>query len=232
MAGVNSGFMAAHHFCYSTAHMRAAAIFGPGCSPKKLRPFQIDASIDWRIGMPSAADQADIILLFGGDGTIHRNLSQLVTLSLPVLVVPAGSGNDFARALELRSVRDSIAAWHRFCRGEGSVRAIDLGVIAPLNCAAGSTMQSGETRDSALHAQHYFSSVAGVGLDAEVSRRANSLPRWLRGHGGYALALPPALFGVAPSSIKISTCEEGAKCAATNQPSWQLSRTLQPMAEG
>src|SRR5216683_2115483 len=95
--------------------MRAAAIFGLGCSSKSLKPFQIDQSIEWRIGMPAAADQADVILLFGGDGTIHRHLSQLVKLGLPVLVVPAGSGNDFARALGLRRVRDAQAAWRRFC---------------------------------------------------------------------------------------------------------------------
>ena len=77
--------------------MRAAAILGLGCSPKSLKPFQTDKAIEWRIGMPPHRDEADIILLFGGDGTIHRHLSQLVKLALPVLVVPAGSGNDFAR---------------------------------------------------------------------------------------------------------------------------------------
>ena len=50
--------------------MRAAAILGLGCSEKNLAPFQTDATIDWRIGLPSAADQADILLLFGGDGTV------------------------------------------------------------------------------------------------------------------------------------------------------------------
>src|ERR1700730_3266666 len=94
----------------SSAHMRAAAILGLGSSPKNLKPFQTDATIDWRIGLPAVADQADIILLFGGDGTIHRHLSQLVKLGLPVLVVPAGSGNDFARALRLRRVGDSLVA--------------------------------------------------------------------------------------------------------------------------
>ena len=119
--------------------MRAAAILGLGCSPKNLKPFQADKTIDWRIGMPAAADQADIILLFGGDGTIHRHLSQLVKLGLPVLVVPAGSGNDFARALGLRRVRDSLAAWQRFCAGQENVRAIDLGVISPLGPVPGAT---------------------------------------------------------------------------------------------
>jgi len=96
--------------------MRAAAIFGLGCSPKYLRPFQTDQRIEWRIGLPSAADQADIILLFGGDGTIHRQLSQLVKLKLPVLIVPAGSGNDFARALGLGGCAV------RLRRGDGFVR--------------------------------------------------------------------------------------------------------------
>ena len=95
--------------------MRAAAILGLGCSPKDLKPFQSNKSIEWLVGMPGLDDQADVILLFGGDGTIHRHLGQLVRLGLPVLVVPAGSGNDFARALGLRRVRDSLAAWEKFC---------------------------------------------------------------------------------------------------------------------
>lgn len=186
--------------------MRAAAIFGLGCSPANLKPFQTDESIDWRIGLPAAADQADIILLFGGDGTIHRHLSQLVKLGLPVLVVPAGSGNDFARALGLRRVRDSLAAWRRFCAGQDSVRTIDLGVITPLETAGGVPAPHGSARYSGL-VPRYFCSVAGVGLDSEVARRANELPRWLRGHGGYALTLAPTIFRFAPRPMKILTLD-------------------------
>ena len=176
--------------------MRAAAIFGLGCSPKKLKPFQTDLTIDWRLGMPVAADQADVILLFGGDGTIHRHLSQLVNLGLPVLVVPAGSGNDFARALGLRRVGDSLAAWRGFCAGQNNLRIIDLGVVTPLANAGGAP------------APHYFCSVAGVGLDAEVARRANAMPRWLRGHGGYALSLASMILRFAPLAMKILTPNE------------------------
>jgi diacylglycerol kinase (ATP) len=179
--------------------MRAAAILGMGCSSSSLEPFQTDPIIDWRIGMPGAADQADVILLFGGDGTIHRHLSQLVKLGLPVLVVPAGSGNDFARALGLRRVRDSLAAWRRFCNREDNVRTIDLGIILPLGADA---------RGAA--ASHYFCSVAGLGLDGEAARRANELPRWVRGHGGYALTLVPTIFRFAAFPMKISTSDEDA----------------------
>jgi len=201
--------------------MRAAAILGLGCSGKNLKPFQTDTSIDWHMGMP-AADQADVILLFGGDGTIHRHLSQLVKLGLPVLVVPAGSGNDFARALGLRSVRDSVAAWRRFCAVHGNVHAIDLGVVLPLDTNAGGALSTNAQGRSAPHeSPRYFCSVAGVGLDAEVARRANVLPRWLRGHGGYALTLAPTIFRFAPLPTKILTpneTEAGLWITRSDQP--------------
>jgi diacylglycerol kinase (ATP) len=194
--------------------MRAAAILGLGCSLKNLKPFQSDQgpanSIEWRMGMPASGDDADVILLFGGDGTVHRHLGQLVKLGLPVLVVPVGSGNDFARALGLRRVRDSVAAWRKFCGDAGhipagNVRAIDLGFIAPLGSAGGAPAPHAPTRDL-LSGSVYFACVAGVGLDGEVTGRANRLPRWLRGHGGYVLSLVPTIFTFAPVNIKILTC--------------------------
>ena len=183
--------------------MRAAAILGLGCSQKNLRPFQTDETIDWHIGMP-AADAADIILIFGGDGTIHRHLNQLVKLGLPLLVVPAGSGNDFASALGLARVRDSLAAWRQFCATQDNVSAIDLGFVTPLAVAGGAPAPHG----------HYFCSVASVGLDAEVSRRAHTLPRWLRAHGGYALTLAPTIFRFAPVPVKILARDESGRWTA------------------
>jgi diacylglycerol kinase (ATP) len=182
--------------------MRAAAILGLGCSPKDLKLFQSAADVEWRMGMPGSCDEADVILLFGGDGTMHRHLGQLVRLGLPVLVVPVGSGNDFARALGLRRVRDALRAWRKFCGESGelasrNVRAIDLGVVVPL-----------EPDTGALDNPRYFCSVAGVGLDGEVAQRANGLPRWLRGHGGYVLSLAPAIFTFAPVPVKISTASD------------------------
>ena len=173
--------------------MRASTILGLGCSPKDLKPFQTDDSVRWQLGMPADRDEVDVILLFGGDGTIHRHLAHLVRLGLPVLVVPVGSGNDFARALGLRRVRDSSVAWKSFCRGGNNLREIDLGVISD-------ERKAGEA--PAPH-KHYFCCVAGVGLDSEVARRANSLPRWLRGNGGYLLSLLPTIFKFAPFPMKI-----------------------------
>ena len=180
--------------------MRAAAILGLGCSAKDLKPFQTDKAVEWRMGMPAAGDQADVVLLFGGDGTVHRHLGQLVKLGLPVLVVPAGSGNDFAHSLNLRGARDSRAAWEKFRNGRGNVRSVDLGLLSFLAEAGGAP---------APHSR-YFGCVAGIGLDGEVAQRANQLPRWLRGHGGYVLALLPTMATFAPQPMKISTPAENA----------------------
>jgi len=188
--------------------MRAAAILGLGCSPKDLKLFQIDESVQWQLGMPAEADGTDVILLFGGDGTIHRHLGHLVKLGLPVLVVPAGSGNDLARALGLRRIRDSLAAWKSFCRGGNNVREIDLGVISAARNAS----------EAPAPHKHYFCCVAGVGLDGEVARRANQLPRWLRGNGGYVFTLLPTIFKFAPFPMKILA--QGPE--ASSPDSWAL----------
>ena len=169
--------------------MRAAVIFGLGTSSKDLKPFRTDFATEWIEGVPASPTDADAVLIFGGDGTIHRHLPALVRLQLPVLVVPAGSGNDFARALNLRSVRDSARAWRGFESGRLPAKAVDLGVITPL-----ATPQR----------THYFCCVAGCGLDSLAARRANLMPRWLRGHGGYALSLLSMLLDLPAYSMKFT----------------------------
>jgi diacylglycerol kinase (ATP) len=169
--------------------MRAAAILGLGSSANSLRPFQKNYAAEWTLGLPSSSSDADVVLIFGGDGTIHRHLSALVALKLPVLVVPCGSGNDFARALNLRSVKDSLAEWKKFVASAANVKSIDLGVIKRPGDDSGST---------------YFCCVGGTGLDADIARRANRIPRWLRGHGGYMLSMLPALAKFQPVMTRIS----------------------------
>jgi diacylglycerol kinase (ATP) len=188
--------------------MRAAAILGLGCSPKDLKPFQSDSSVDWRVGMPAAGD-ADAILLLGGDGTIHRHLGQLVKLGMPVLVVPAGSGNDFACSLGLRRLSDSLTAWRKFCSGLANVRNIDLGMISAVPSA-------GEA--PSIQGTRYFCCVAGVGFDGDVARRANRLPRWLRGHGGYVMSVAPTIFTFNPIPMRVLTEHEDS--ATTN--GWEV----------
>jgi diacylglycerol kinase (ATP) len=169
--------------------MRAAAIFGLGTSPAALKPFQSNSKTDWLEGLPASNKDADAILIFGGDGTIHRHLSALVRLQLPVLIVPAGSGNDFARALNVRSMRDSLRTWKDFESGKIRSQAIDLGVIAPL---------------ASPEQKHLFCCVAGCGLDSIATSRANQMPRWLRSHGGYALSVLPLLLRLPAFAMRLT----------------------------
>lgn len=204
--------------------MRIAAIFGLGPGPgsessssaKQLRPFirsifavNMDAVV--KIGLPNDKSEADAVLIFGGDGTIHRYLAELVALQLPVLVVPRGSGNDFARALKIRSMGEALEAWRQFVSGRDNVRTIDLGRIVPLEAEDGIQpphLQSEASQDRQPRNGTYFCCIGGVGLDTEITRRANRLPRWIRRHGGYALSLPPALLRFRPLRVRIEI-EEG-----------------------
>jgi diacylglycerol kinase (ATP) len=172
--------------------MRAAAIFGPGSSPASLELFQKGSPTRWQQELPAATADADAIVIFGGDGTIHRHLAAIVQLQLPVLTVPSGSANDFARALNLRSVKDSLRAWRSFESGKTQPRRVDLGVITPA---------------ATPEHKHYFCCVAGCGLDAAAAKRANQMPRWLRGHGGYALALLPLLLKLPSFSMRLTQCD-------------------------
>jgi len=204
--------------------MRVAVIHGPGISSRLLQRFQ-SARITWLPELPAKAEQFDAILLFGGDGTVHRYLGKLVESPRPTLIVPCGSGNDFARALGLRSIGDALKAWHKFLSSEGAVRTVDVGVISPP-----------QTAPTDAPAPHYFCTVAGIGLDGEVARRANRLPRWLRAHGGYVLSLLPALYSFTPPRVRIEAenCVRDRRvflAAFANAPAFGGAMKIAPQAE-
>jgi diacylglycerol kinase (ATP) len=195
--------------------MRAAAIFGLGTSPAALKPFQSNSETEWLEGLPTSTQDADAILVFGGDGTVHRHLPALVRLQLPVLIVPAGSGNDFARALKLHSMRDSLRTWKGFESGKIRAQAIDLGAIAPLG---------------SLEQKHLFCCVAGCGLDSIATSRANKMPRWLRGHGGYALSLLPLLPNLPAFSMRLTKSNHGVDLSGESQSGQQKLTLLAAFA--
>jgi diacylglycerol kinase (ATP) len=188
--------------------MRAAAILGLNCDERDLEPFRGAAPAEWTIGLPGPESKPDAVLIFGGDGTIHRHLKPLVELGAPVLVVPRGSGNDFARALNIRKVKHSLEAWRKFVSNQSAhVRKIDLGTIRPIPLA-NPFLSIGF--DQALLNARYFCCVGGVGFDGEVARRANALPRWVRARGGYLLSLPGAVLRYASPRMKLLLQQGGS----------------------
>jgi diacylglycerol kinase (ATP) len=169
----------------------------------------------------------DGALIFGGDGSVHRQLPALCHAGLPALVVASGSGNDFARELGLSTLARARHAWRRFLAGERNVRQVDLGVIRPL---------SGHPE-----AEHYFCCVASIGFDAEASRRANLMPAWLRSHGGYVLAalqemssyrFPKMTISTTPvvSESGLGTCQLATLVAIANARSYGGGMKIAPHA--
>jgi diacylglycerol kinase (ATP) len=85
----------------------------------------------------------DLIVVAGGDGTVREVASTLVGKTVPLLVIPLGTFNNFARSLSLPA--DPIGA----CRlvHTGALRQVDVGTA---------------------NGRHFFFEAAGVGVDAQL----------------------------------------------------------------
>ncbi len=112
--------------------MRVAAILHPYESDRLLDPFRLPGINIFRGNSLEPGDLPDAAIVFGGDGSVHRVIQALAGTECPLLVVPTGSGNDFANAIGLRTVADALHAWKAFLGGQARVKTIDLGVITPM----------------------------------------------------------------------------------------------------
>ncbi len=92
----------------------------------------------------SIAEGAHIIVACGGDGTINEVASCLVNTTIPLGIIPLGSGNGLASNLKIpKRVEHAIALIKT-----APVKKIDVGCIN----------------------EHYFFSNTGIGIDAQVIR--------------------------------------------------------------
>lgn len=103
------------------------------------------------------------IIAVGGDGLIHMVLQVAAPNQIPVVTVPAGTGNDFVRSLGWNPSRPLEPVWAALTK-ESS--AIDLGQI------------DGE----------YFGAIASTGFDSLVNERANQM-KWPKGPSKYNVAM-------------------------------------------
>jgi len=248
--------------------MRAVALLGLHVKERDVRRFELPGVNLFSGNELDPTDQPEAALIFGGDGTVHRHLAALALKQIPTLVVPVGSGNDFAQSIGIANVATAVKAWERFSARGDNVRAIDLGTIRNLedtreavpagsrsaattadtsassgqDTALGATPWSGESLETmhfvpdgprrdlpqmgarimqsqlrrAAEAQDeiaqttVFACIAGTGLDAAVNRLALKQSRWLRGHGGYVVALLQILGSFQPPRITVSVDDGGA----------------------
>jgi len=102
---------------------------------------------------------ASTVIAWGGDGTINEVGVALAGSSAALGIIPAGSGNGFARELGIPWAPEAAIA----IAINGRARSIDAGEI-----------------DGRL-----FFNIAGVGIDAVIAERFNSLTLGRRGMGPY-----------------------------------------------
>ncbi len=136
------------------------------------------------------ADQYDLVVCCGGDGTLNETVTGLMTLPAisrpPLGYIPAGSTNDFARNLSLpRSMREMAKV-----AVNGVPRPCDLGV-----CNG-----------------RYFVYVAAFGLFTDVSYATPQASKNALGHLAYVLEAAGRLASVKSYHVKVETprrTEEG-----------------------
>ncbi|HUI85468.1 MAG TPA: diacylglycerol kinase family protein [Candidatus Binatia bacterium] len=76
---------------------------------------------------------------------------------------------------------------------------------------------------SELAGTAFFCCIAGTGLDAAVNRRALRQSRWVRGHGGYILALLQTLGGFHPPHIAVSVESAGVWQTRIDEPGFLIA---------
>jgi diacylglycerol kinase (ATP) len=115
----------------------------------------------------AVADGAELVVAVGGDGQAAAVAAGLLGTDAQLGLLPAGSANDFARAVGVP--RNDVAAAVRLLIEQRTQRIDVVRVDAP---------------DGVRH----FLNVGGTGFDAVVARRAEQIPL-LRGAGRYVLAV-------------------------------------------
>jgi YegS/Rv2252/BmrU family lipid kinase len=121
-----------------------------------------------RLAREAAEDGAGLVVAVGGDGTVHEVANGLLDAErrpLPDLgLLPRGTGDDFARALEIPSAEDEAVAVLR----TGTSRSVDAGRVS-YHRAGGEAARS------------HFVSMSGVGMSGAVAARLNRSSKRLGG---------------------------------------------------
>lgn len=131
-----------------------------GIAVRDLQGRDADEALD--LARAAVADGVEALVVVGGDGMAHLGTQAVATTGTALGLVPAGTGNDVARYLDLPR-KDPAAAADRIVAGR--TRTIDLA-------------RSGSS---------YYVTVLCAGFDAVVNERANRMT-WPKGQMRYNLA--------------------------------------------
>lgn len=116
-----------------------------------------DADLDKAFG--EAAERADVLGVVGGDGTVNAAAGAALKHGVPLLVVPGGTFDHFARALGIESAAEAIGAYR-----DGRLGRVDVAYAAPV---------AGAGRDE----ERLFLNTASFGAYTELVDRRERLER-------------------------------------------------------
>lgn len=117
------------------------------------------------------------VVAVGGDGLVHLVLQHVANTTIPLAVIPAGTGNDFCRTLgwPLDDVEKILSG----VLNRPATR-VDLGLV------------DGE----------WFGAILSTGFDSMVNERANAM-KWPKGPSKYNVAIVLELLGFKPRNYEI-----------------------------
>ncbi|WP_026425546.1 YegS/Rv2252/BmrU family lipid kinase [Actinokineospora inagensis] len=135
----------------------------------------------------------DALVVVGGDGSVHQGIQFCADHDVALGIVPAGTGNDLARALGVPTrpvaAADALAA----ALASGARRRIDLG---------------------RLDGGPWFGSVLCAGFDSAVNERVNRM-RWPHGRRRYDLAIVAELATLKHRRLVVETEGDRVELTAT-----------------
>lgn len=131
-----------------------------------------------QIAREAAAAGEKLVLCIGGDGTVSEVAGGLAGTATALGIIPAGTGNDFARYLGIP---------------KNPLKALDIAL-------------SGDTKtvDLGLANDRVFINVAGSGFDVAVLRHTLFYKKMFHGLLAYVLGVFRAVFGFAQMEITIT----------------------------
>ncbi|MFC7793491.1 diacylglycerol kinase [Streptomyces cinereoruber] len=150
----------------------------------------------------AVADGTGALVAVGGDGMVSLALEVVAGTSVPLGIIAAGTGNDFARTLGL-PVRDPAAA-ARVAAGilkDTGGRAVDLGRVTSGGTAATGTSAAGTATAEA--GARWYATVLASGFDSRVNDRGNRM-RLPAGRFKYDLAILAELAAFRPVPYRLT----------------------------
>jgi len=143
-----------------TAAMALPRLLEAGYDVRSLAGRSPEEALD--LARQCVADGIEALVVCGGDGMVHLGAQAVTGTDTPLGIIPAGTGNDVARYLDLPRSDPALAA---DVVARGKERTIDLARVGSV----------------------YFVTVLAAGFDAIVNERANAMT-WPKGQMRYNLA--------------------------------------------